>query len=108
MMLNAGKLNRRIAVQALTVTRDAAGGFSESFATAATRWGSIEPMRGSEFDSGNRVAGDVTHKITLRHYEGLTPKFRLQHDSRTFNIVEVLNPNEANTATVILAKEVTA
>ena len=108
MMLNAGQLNRRIAIQSLTVTRDAAGGFAESFATAATRWGRIEPMTGSEFDGSNRVQGEVTHKITLRHYDGLTSKHRLQYDGRNFNVVEVLNPGEANTATVLLAKEVTA
>ncbi len=103
--MRAGLLRHRIVIQGVTETRDAVGGVSRSWATDATRWGSIEPVRGRELLESDSVRGDVTHKIRFRYYSGLTPTNRLTHGGRTFEIVSVLNPGERDIMTEVLAKE---
>ena len=102
----AGELRHRLAIQSATETRDAIGGVTKSWATVATRWGSIRPLSGQELVSAQQASPRVSHKITIRYYSGLTPAFRLQNDSRTFNISSILNIIERDKIQVILAEQV--
>jgi len=72
-----GPLSRRIAIQRATEARDAAGGVTRTWATIATVWGKVEPLRGRELIEAQGVKSEATHKITIRWYDGLTAKDRL-------------------------------
>lgn len=88
------------------------GGPVDSWATAATRWGSIEPKDGSgrEYLQGQKMDADATHIVRLRYYSGLTVRHRLQNTraltTRTFNIVQVINADELKREHLLLCKEV--
>jgi SPP1 family predicted phage head-tail adaptor len=51
------------------------------------------------------MTNEVTHKITLRYFDGLTTQHRITFDTRVFNISQVLNTAERNLETVVLALE---
>ncbi len=53
----------------------------------ATLWASIEPIRGREYIELRQAQADVTTRIRIRHYAGLTPSMRIEHSGRTFEIV---------------------
>jgi len=105
--VRAGQLRDRIAIQTLDTTRDAMGGQPTSYTTVATVWGGIRPLNGRETFSAQAADADVTHEITIRRYEGLTPKHRLYHDSRAFNIESIRNIEERDRLMVCVCKEVT-
>jgi SPP1 family predicted phage head-tail adaptor len=103
--MNAGQLRHRVAIQTKTETRSARGGVVESWATAATRWGSIEPLRMREVFEAQQVDARLSHRVILRHYAGLTTQHRLTHAGRTFHIHAVRNLDERDVLTEVLCME---
>lgn len=104
--VQAGDLRHRIAIQTLNTTLDSMGGQPTTYTTVATVYGSIRPLSGRELFTAQAADADVTHEITIRNYSGLTPKHRLLHDSRAFNIESVRNIEERDRMMVLLVKEV--
>ena len=92
--MRAGRLRHRVTIQSKSVTRDAYGGEVITWQDDVTVWGSVEPLRGREYIEGKQEQADVTHKIFLRYRSGITPTSRLQHDSRNFEVVDVINKRE--------------
>lgn len=102
----AGDLRHRIAIQTIDSTRDSLGGQATTYTTVKTVYGAIRPLNGREIFNAQAANADVTHEVTIRHYSGLTPKHRLLHDSRAFNIESVRNIEERDRMMVLLVKEV--
>lgn len=105
-MIAAGKLRHRLTVEEFTETPRADGGIDEAWADVGSRWASIEPLSGREFMEAQQLNGDVSHRVRLRWYDGLTPQHRLKFGTRVFNIVSVLNTQERNIVTEVMCKEV--
>lgn len=103
----AGELRQRVTVEAPSVARNAQGGFSETWATAETRYAKIEPLSGREFFEAQRVDSDVTHMVTMRYFSGLTSSHRITYGSRTFYIESVINTDERDWKTVAMCREST-
>ena len=106
--MRAGTLRHQITVQSYGVS--AANDYGElvaSYTAGTVRWASIEPLSGVERDRAMGVVGEVTHRITIRSHgaDECKPEDRIAFDSRTFNVVSVLNPDEIGERLEILAKE---
>lgn len=105
--MRAGRLRHRIAIQSATET---AGNIStaqtRTWTTVETVRGAVRPFTAREHHQANAVRSEVTHEILIRFYDGLTQRHRLVYDSRTFNILSILNTDERNVQMVIMAKEV--
>lgn len=80
----------------------------KSWSTAATRWGSIEPMSGREFFSAEKVQANATHRVRMRYDSAveITPKDRLLWESRVFNIVHIAKKREIDHELEIMVEEV--
>jgi SPP1 family predicted phage head-tail adaptor len=98
-------MRNRLNIQTVTNTRSDNGGFTQTWATAATRWGRIEPMQGKEGERAAQTHTFATHKVTMRWYDGLTNTMRLLFGTRAFGIIESLNIEERNRVHVLLVKE---
>ena len=103
--MRAGKLKHRIEVQAPTNSRADDGGTATSWATEATRWGSIDAISGREFFEAAQTQSRVTHRIRMRFYDGLTSDYRLVWDGRAFEIDSVVDVGGRGRETVIMAIE---
>jgi len=103
--ISAGDLRHRLAIQSYSEARDAVGGITKTWTTAITVWGSVRPMSGNELAIAKQIDERVTHKIVIRHYSSLDTTYRITHDSRTFNIVNILNLQERDKMQVITAIE---
>lgn len=100
-----GAMRYRIDIQSRTVSQDSYGQAVETWTTVAIRWGRIEPLSGRELWQAQQVRPDLTHKITMRYYAGLTPKERLKFGSRYFEVTSVLNIDEQKRYMVLLCTE---
>lgn len=87
----AGQLRHRVMVQEVTRTPDDSGGFTESWATAATVWAHVRASAGRE--SVERGALAVTQRwvVTMRH-RALSPADRLLWGARVLEI-ETIEPD---------------
>ncbi len=73
----------------LTIQRQVPGiGFSDpTWTTHTEAWGSIEPLRGSEFLAADQVNSEVTAKITIPYRIGVTAAMRVTCNGRLYQIV---------------------
>jgi SPP1 family predicted phage head-tail adaptor len=96
----AGPLNRRITLQRPLESRDANyANVQLTWEDVATVWAALEPVSGREFLRNQEVQSELSTRVRLRWQPalaGLTPKWRLQHNGRTFGIDAVVNVREAN------------
>lgn len=105
--MRAGKLRHRITIKQRTLAAADAYGYQEpSLSAFATLWASVEPISGREFDFAKSFAASVSHKMTMRHYPGITSLMLVSFKSRAFAINAVLNPEERNRETVLMCTEI--
>ena len=104
-MINAGELNHRIDIQSVTDTPDEQGANVQTWATVKTRWAKVEPLSGRELYNAQQVKSDVTHKICIRYYEGLTANMRFKWGDRIFNISSLINPDSQRVEHECLCRE---
>ncbi|KKK48492.1 hypothetical protein LCGC14_3144590 [marine sediment metagenome] len=109
--VRAGKeLRHPIDIERLTVTNRDDGGTDQVWMTLtpAGWWASVEPVSGDEFFmQGEQTEGRVTHRVTMRHFDGLTSKDRIIHKGRALNIAAVLDVEERGAKTVVMCREAT-
>lgn len=101
----AGKLDQRVTIQSFTESQGTDGALTKSWITFATRWAMIEPTNGTERWRSDQVASEVTHRITMHYTAGVTSEMRIVLGSRTFDILSVVNRDEAGAMIEILAVE---
>ena len=105
-MIAAGKLRHRLSIQEPAKTRAGDGTVSESWLTLAVVWASVAPIRGRELIEAQRFESQVTHRVRMRYYAGLTAQHRLLFGTRVLNIESVLNKEERNVEMELMCREV--
>jgi len=103
----AGKLRKRVELQSNTPVANAVGEHVPGWATVDTVWAGIMPASGSERFRNDMESAEVSHKIKIRYYAGLTPAMRIKYGTRIFDIQSVINMQERNADMEILALEQT-
>lgn len=104
--MQAGQLRHRVTLQTVTETRDAVGGLVESWATTATLWAAVEPLRGREFFQARAEQAGVDTRIRTRYYGGIVPKQRLRWGSHTYDIEAVIEPDSRRRELHLMCSEV--
>jgi SPP1 family predicted phage head-tail adaptor len=101
-----GKRQKRVGVQSKQTVRDEAGGAITTWVTDDTIWAHIAPATGKELYAGEQVKAELTHKITIRYYSGLTTENRLIYGTRIFDINFIRNIDERDCYQELFCKEV--
>ena len=86
-----GSMRHRVHIQRRTTSQDDFGGFDQNWQTEAERWGELSPLSGREFWNAQQVQSNVTHRVRLRYFEGLSTQHRLRIDDRDFEVSSVVN-----------------
>jgi SPP1 family predicted phage head-tail adaptor len=91
--LSAGTLDRRVTFQKAAETQSQSGAVVLTWGSVATVWASFTPESGTEsFREGQEQAWGIVRFRTrywLDDFEGPTPKYRISHDGRLYDILEV-------------------
>ena len=65
-MPGAGTLRERLAFQENTPTKDSTGGYTPSWATLDSRWGSVTALTGREILQAQAIASLVAYRVVVR------------------------------------------
>lgn len=87
--MQSGRLDRRITIQTLTVTRDSYGGKVEAWADLATVWAAAVPWRGSEAVAADQVVALAEFRFQLRYRDDFDAKARIQFDGVAYDIIRI-------------------
>lgn len=96
--MRAGQKRKRVTIQQdIGTTRDGSGQPIENWQIYALRWASIKPLSGRELFTSQQRWPEVDTDISLRNdrkNDAITPKMRVQHNGRLYNILGVLDPEK--------------
>lgn len=128
----AGLLRHRVSIQTGTPSDDGMAGQTTAWATDASVWALITPLKGEELFRAQQIQANVTHKVEMRYtglnrliledgsgfillesggyiilegIAGVTPKKRLLFGTRVFDIDYVANFAEQNKMLDLLVTE---
>lgn len=109
-VVRAGNLRKRLSFQTRATTQDVSGQQVNTWTTAFTVWGEIEPISGRELLAAQAVQSDVTHTVTVRYRSELAvPKvvaaMRIMYGTRIFNITSGMNEDERNRLVTLQVSE---
>ena len=93
--MDAGKLNRRVTIEAPGTAQDSVGQLVQTWSTVAEVWAAIRPLAGRELMLAKSVEAEITHTVTIRYRSGITTGHRLLFGARVFNITAVIDRAEA-------------
>ena len=102
----AGRLARRLVLEAPVDAADDIGGASRSWVVVATLWGEIESLRGETRLAADRLEQAITHRVTLRWRPGVTAQMRLRLGARVFVIRAARDPDESRRRLVLDCEEI--
>lgn len=103
--MQAGRLRHRIQIKSPVEARNAYGEKIVTWSTLVTLWASVEPIFGREFFDAEQVQSEISHKVRMRYYPGITPQMRVVHDGRTLEIKTVINVRERDTEMDLMCRE---
>lgn len=105
-MIGAGQLTKRVILQAPSVTKAADGAETVTWTTLSTIWAEIASSGGREFWQAKQANAEISHMVRIRYRARMSPRFRIVHGGRVFQVLSVINPDEGQTDLILLCKEV--
>lgn len=103
--MKAGELRHKVTIQRVSQTLDSSRQTVDLWTKLAEVWAAVEPLSGRELLNAQQIQPDVTHRVRIRHRDDVTPKMRVQHESRSLNIESVINLNERDRELHLLCRE---
>lgn len=108
-MLELGALRHRLVHEVPVESRDLDGGVVTEWSARGILWAQVEPLSGRKLELAQRQEPRASHRVTLRYHPALKARDRLLlHGSRALHVHSVIDTDEANDETVVLAEEVAA
>lgn len=101
-----GALRHRVTIEEPVRVSDEAGGAAITWSYVATVWAEIQPKTGREVFESDQLGGRVTHDVRMRYRDGVTPKMRIFHSGRLFDIRFVANVGERSEWLICVCEEV--
>jgi SPP1 family predicted phage head-tail adaptor len=102
-----GEMTKRITIKQITgYTQDDNGDPVEDWQTLYTVWAKVEINSGREFYASRKVNAQWNGLFKFWHKTGIDTTMKVFYGTREFDILTVLNPNEANVQTWLECKEV--
>jgi SPP1 family predicted phage head-tail adaptor len=95
--MKIGPLRDRLTIQTYTDTFNTYGETTKSWSTLTGTpvYAEIRPVSGRELIRADKVQGEVSHIITIRHLSTVTNRMQATDGTRTFQILAVI-PDRTN------------
>jgi SPP1 family predicted phage head-tail adaptor len=103
--MSIGDLNKRITLQYPTRVSDLMGGYTLTWIDYAVVFAALWPVSANEQVQAMQTTMTISHRIRIRYRSVLKPSWRLKFGNRYFNIVSIINPNEAGEWLDLMVKE---
>ena len=90
-MTPAGKRDKRVTIESKSVTINGIGEEVVTWATFATRWAAVLPIRGREFFAAEQTLSSVDYRVNLLKPLAITREMRIKVGSVTMDIVSIID-----------------
>jgi SPP1 family predicted phage head-tail adaptor len=100
-----GRVRHRITIEAPAESQAADGSIVQAWSTFVGVWASVEPLTGKEYFSAQREQASTSHRIRMRHLDGVSHRMRIAWGGRIFQIESVANVDERGRELVLMCRE---
>ncbi len=100
-----GRRSRRFTLELALESPDGFGGVIRTWQPGPLLWGSIEHLSTRDRLEADKAEAAVTHRVTLRHREGVSDTMRLLLGPRRFRIRSAADPDGTRRELVCLVEE---
>ena len=107
-MIRAGDLDKRVTIQAKTVTFNAYNEPIETWSELATVWAEAitKDSKGREFTAAQKLFAEVSIVFRIRYRADVTPVHRVVYAGRTFGILAVEDAALTHESMLLTCREV--
>jgi SPP1 family predicted phage head-tail adaptor len=91
-----GEMKQIITIQQKTITQGSDGAPVENWAEFATVWAKVRIQNGREFWAAQKNNAELSGLINIRYISGVTELMRVSYNSIVYQIITVINIEEAN------------
>jgi SPP1 family predicted phage head-tail adaptor len=88
-MTQAGHLNRRLVLEAVSESEDGLGGVARLYDVVTTVWAQVTPLSARADDSAASLGAALRYSIVIRARNDITTRHRFIDGVRTYRIVAV-------------------
>lgn len=92
--MDVGRTNKRVTICQYKNVKNKLKQIEQQLIKIRTVWASVEPTRGREYQEAQRIRPELTYKITMRYFKGITTNMFIKYKDRYFQIVSVINVRE--------------
>ena len=103
--MKVADLRHLVEVQSRTQVADSMGSHTGVWSAVYQTWAGVWPVSAKERAKDGGLTMEITHKIRIRYRAGITPGMRIVHDSRNFDILSTINPDERNITLDLICRE---
>lgn len=96
MAVGIGNLDRRIAIQNYTVTKDGYGADIKTYAALITCWAKVRVDSGAEGIQAEQEIQTRTVTFTVRYYSAITEDSRIVYDGKNYDIISLAEVGRRN------------
>lgn len=89
--IQIGKLNKRITFMDYIFVEDEIGQETQKLSEVKTVWGSLYPVRGTEYYEAAKIRAKTTYKCYTRYIPNITTNMYLKHKGTTYTIESVID-----------------
>ena len=104
--MDIGKLRHRLILQSPTQTQGSTGEPVITYSTSETVWGSLRPMTGKEISAANQISEEINYRAIIRYNGNIASEWRISHDSKTYEVVSILNIDEIDRTMILELKRI--
>jgi SPP1 family predicted phage head-tail adaptor len=84
--MRAGRMDRLIRIETLTVGKDAQGGETRTWALLAEVWAEVKPLSGTERLLAAQVTAQALLKFRIRYRDDFDETARIVYEDRNYDI----------------------
>jgi SPP1 family predicted phage head-tail adaptor len=103
--VDPGAMCTELALEAVALADDGAGGHVESWNEVATVFAQVEPVRADGRFGADQTIETVTHRVTLRFRGDVGSGMRFAKGTRRFAVLTVHDPDETGRYLVCRTRE---
>ena len=103
--IDPGMLRIELIVEDAIESGDGAGGVVREWIEVATLFAHVEPVRARTRYGADQLQVDITHRIIIRHRNGIFRRMRFRRGERVFSIQTMIDPDETGRYLVCETRE---
>lgn len=89
--MNIGKLNKRLTFKRFEDVLDSLGQTTKKLVDVACVWGSLYPVRSTEYYEIQKIQSKTTHKCYIRYREDIDTNCHIEFDGKKYSIESVVD-----------------